>query len=359
MRPIQHLILGIILGIFCTPAILQGQSITVTPESKTVGIGDTISVDINLSGFSGELGTAQGTLEWDPDVLFFDSTLPNALSNFGLFGMQNSDFGLTDVLQGRIYIGWTSAGFIGYVPAPVWFTMKFIVVGNVGSSSTIELTDGPQPGGTPVEFSEFNFPAGFPYFYGISVVTNQGIISIGAGFPVTWSSLDASKTDGGMKVSWETASELNNDFFAVERMMPGGTFVEMGQVEGVGTSDVPQAYSFLDADAPEGKLFYRIRQVDLDGAVDYSNTIEAFNIDGGFRLFPNPVKDYVTIALPESYYPGGRVILRDLRGAAVKEVSFTNTTEVVFPVADQPEGCYLIELAGNHGNRARRSIVKY
>ena len=348
-----------LLSLLVFPLALVGQTITVTPESKTVGIGDTISVDINFSGYAGDLFTAQGTLEWDPDVLTFDSSLPGALSNFGLSGMTNADFGLTDVLFGRLYAGWSSPTGQGITPLPTWFTIKFIVVGNSGSSTFVELTDGPNQGGTPIEFTfpQPLFPGGpvLPQIF--PVISVQGIISVGSGFPVTWGGLDAHKTSDGMLVSWETATELNNDFFAVERMVTDGVFEEVGTVTGVGTSDVTQSYTFLDIVAPEGRMFYRIKQVDLDGGFDYSQTIEAFNLVERFRMYPNPARDVLHVVIPASFQQGGFLILRDLRGMEVQKHQFEAYSELTLHVQDQAKGTYFVELVGQHGEKAIRNLI--
>jgi hypothetical protein len=71
-------------------------------------------------------------------------------------------------------------------------------------------------------------------------------------------------------LEWATASELNSDYFAVERSSNGNTFSTLGQVASAGTSAKPVRYSFTDANPLPEAAYYRLRQVDRDGTSTYS-----------------------------------------------------------------------------------------
>lgn len=181
--------------------------------------------------------------------------------------------------------------------------------------------------------------------------------NVSANFPLVWGDVSARESGQDVMIAWETIVERNNDFFAVERMLPEGTFMAVGQVDGVGTSDVPQTYTFLDQAVPEGTLFYRIRQVDTDGAFSYSPTIEILHQDHGFSMYPVPAEDYVRIVLPESYRAGGTLILRDIQGAEIYRYDFDTHAAFTLNVGKQPRGVYLVELVGHHGGSAIRRLV--
>lgn len=80
-----------------------------------------------------------------------------------------------------------------------------------------------------------------------------------------------------VELHWTTISEVNNYGFYIERKASNEeSFIQLagGFVPGHGTTDAPQHYSHTDNDAPPGKEHYRLRQVDLDGTIDYSDPVE-------------------------------------------------------------------------------------
>ena len=121
--------------------------------------------------------------------------------------------------------------------------------------------------------------------------------------PVELTSFSARRVESGIELSWQTASELNNAGFEVQRQSNGGAWNALGFVQGRGTTTEAQSYSFLDKSA-SGKVRYRLKQVDFDGRFEYSNIIE---VDAGlpktFELsqnYPNPFNPttIITYQLP-------------------------------------------------------------
>lgn len=71
---------------------------------------------------------------------------------------------------------------------------------------------------------------------------------------------------------WITQSELNNEYFEVERSIDGSNFVSLGKINGAINSIVKNEYSFTDF-LPLAVCYYRIKQIDIDGNYSYSNII--------------------------------------------------------------------------------------
>ncbi len=90
--------------------------------------------------------------------------------------------------------------------------------------------------------------------------------------------------------NWVAASELNNDFFTVERSANTVDFFAIGTVQGHGTTNVQHSYEFLDSNPLSGQSYYRLKQTDYDGAYAYSPVKRVFltNDNPGFTLYPNP-----------------------------------------------------------------------
>ncbi len=109
---------------------------------------------------------------------------------------------------------------------------------------------------------------------------------------VTFLNFDGAITNNHAALKWSTATEINNKGFNVERSIDGQNFSSIGFVEGHGSSNVVNNYSFDDNKLLSGTLYYRLKQIDLDGKFTYSKTIQ-LNQDNKFswNIYPNPVTD--------------------------------------------------------------------
>ncbi len=91
--------------------------------------------------------------------------------------------------------------------------------------------------------------------------------------PVELTSFVGTAKGNRVELVWKTASELNNDRFEVERSRDNITFTKIGFVRGSGTTTEAKEYRFVDEQV-SGNLYYRLKQVDFDGAFAYSPVIE-------------------------------------------------------------------------------------
>lgn len=96
--------------------------------------------------------------------------------------------------------------------------------------------------------------------------------------PVEWLSFEAiALNDNEHVLQWSTASEINNDFFQIERSYNGSDFEPIGTVRGFGNSSIAQHYNFTDDSFDKRRhCYYRIKQVDFDDQFDYSKTVSIF-----------------------------------------------------------------------------------
>ena len=101
------------------------------------------------------------------------------------------------------------------------------------------------------------------------------------------------KTNGDKRISWLTASEINSDYFVVERSVDGINFLRIGEKKAAGYSTQIIEYYFIDQSETNGTRYYRLKQVDMDGSFTYSRVISIDAHDFtlkhfSFGLFPNP-----------------------------------------------------------------------
>ena len=133
-------------------------------------------------------------------------------------------------------------------------------------------------------------------------------VTVSAPLPVQLTAFTAQAAGpAAVALAWTTASELNSAYFEVERSLDGVGYQKVGEVAAAGSSLSVRRYAYRDDNAPTGLLYYRLRQVDLDGLSAYSlvRTVTLTGA-GNLSLYPNPA-------------PGGAATLAGaVPGAAVQ-----------------------------------------
>ncbi len=205
----------------------------------------------------------------------------------------------------------------------------------------------------------------------------RGIWEItGAPLPVQIASFTATMSNNrDVLLSWRTLSEVNNYGFECQRAFErrGPYYTIPGSfIAGHGTTTVPHDYSFVDTTAEQRTWFYRLKQMDFDGAVHYTEPVEINTVTGvvaqtvpaEFSLsqnYPNPFNPTTTIryALPavtdvqlEVYNTLGQrvaVLVDGKQGAGYHDVEFKAT--------GIPSGIYYYRLKAGNEITARKMIL--
>jgi hypothetical protein len=116
-------------------------------------------------------------------------------------------------------------------------------------------------------------------------------LDINSALPIELVSFKGIVAGDAVQLIWETASELNNDFFTVERSSGGEVFTSIGKVNGAGTTSLGKTYSLLDHSPIYGTGYYRLKQTDFDGTFTYSKIIP-ITFEGStlpvMDVYPNP-----------------------------------------------------------------------
>ena len=151
-----------------------------------------------------------------------------------------------------------------------------------------------------------------------------------------------------VSIQWTTASELNNDFFTVERSVDGFEFSGITEVTGAGTTAVTTNYEYIDQSPLQGISYYRLRQTDFDGTTAFS---EIIRIDRDRPLVlvmhPNPV---TSSALVKLNFVGDFVVLNTL-GQPIMRVENSNEINTT----GLAPGVYLVRSGLGH---VQRLVIK-
>ena len=164
--------------------------------------------------------------------------------------------------------------------------------------------------------------------------------------PIELTSFQAQKIKQQVLLSWETAIEINNDYMAIERSKDGRTFQEMGRMQGAGTTNTPQRYTYLDENPFMGTNYYRLRQVDFDGRATYHEVV-AVNMASAnqIRILPNPVNDFTTLQLTEVLETEGQVLIYDMMGKVAFETRLAaGQSSIEIDLSFLANGSYIIRL---------------
>ena len=169
--------------------------------------------------------------------------------------------------------------------------------------------------------------------------------------PVELLSFTAKRRATSVALNWTTASEKNSAYFEVQRSLNGETFAKVAHTPARGNTNQLTAYTALDSAVPAGTLYYRLRQVDLDGKVAYSPVVVvgALGQLATLQVYPNPASDVLHIEIPDA--TPYRVF--NFLGQTV--LSGTTTPEgMVLDVRVLPAGSYLLELRTAQGPQVRK-----
>ena len=168
---------------------------------------------------------------------------------------------------------------------------------------------------------------------------------------------------GAAVLRWETASETGNAGWGVEvRQTAAGGWREVAFVAGAGTTAAPRAYGVRVEHAGAGRVAFRLRQVDLDGAHRYSAEVEAALQPGAdaVRAWPNPARSAARVAYTLATPGTARLDVYNVLGQRVATLAdgehAAGDHEVAWDAAALPAGPYVLVLTRERG-RTHRTVV--
>ncbi|MBX7203584.1 MAG: T9SS type A sorting domain-containing protein, partial [Bacteroidia bacterium] len=187
---------------------------------------------------------------------------------------------------------------------------------------------------------------------GLTTFSDFTGIGNGSPLPVTWLHVSANQQKEQVEVTWSTGSETNNSHFVVQRSTDTKEVVQMGIVNGHGTSAISNHYSLIDRAPLRGVSYYRIKQVDFNGASEYSAWVPArFDPEelSGIR-YVNADKARGEVSI---FFAGemdhASVTISDTRGRNCASYHIVNNNQGVIRL-DMPvlaPGIYFVSLNGN------------
>ncbi|HLO56577.1 MAG TPA: T9SS type A sorting domain-containing protein [Saprospiraceae bacterium] len=175
-------------------------------------------------------------------------------------------------------------------------------------------------------------------------------------FPLPIILSDFSITKNGAKsalLTWETSSEVNSDYFGIERSTNGTSWDQISKLSAAGNSNTELKYNYIDTDFSNNRtsdkiFYYRLKLTDLDGSYKYSD-IRGINLSTDFSnisVYPNPAIDRINIDLSGRNAELGNVkfMLYNYLGAEIMTKIITGSGIELIDLNHLPAATYQIVL---------------
>ncbi|RYD70693.1 MAG: T9SS type A sorting domain-containing protein [Verrucomicrobiaceae bacterium] len=183
-------------------------------------------------------------------------------------------------------------------------------------------------------------------FDDLSLGGEQGAIIL----PVTFLGINAKKENNAVRVLWDVAQEVDVLTYDVERSTDGVNFARVGSVPANGKP----AYSFVDGtSASQGTVYYRVKNVDLDGRFKYSSVVKLSGKNAAstivVKAFPVPARDGLTVQ-HDRISAGGYVSLTTADGKTVRTVTNATGIQTQMNLTGLTPGLYILRVDDGNGN---------
>jgi hypothetical protein len=263
---------------------------------------------------------------------FWNTNIANYLMNkaFRIIPTNNNSSGqytVTLYLSSTEVTGWQTA------TGQSWANIQLIKLPSLISNVT-PLTPEPDGPGTVQVVTPTIGTLGTNY--SLSYTFSNGFSSFGAGIPgalgvlpIKLLSFTGKLQNENVKLNWSTSFEQNSRGFEIEKSIDGINFRKIGFVAGACNSNTTRSYSFIDPQRAVEFNYYRLKLVDIDNKLDYSDVVLVKNTFGkqDVYLAGNPITNNINIQFAKK--PNGKVAVSiyDMKGSRVYEVMYNNYTQ--------------------------------
>lgn len=174
--------------------------------------------------------------------------------------------------------------------------------------------------------------------------------------PVELINFDVLGNDSYVKLDWSTASEINNSHFEVQKSSDAENWITMTIVKGAGNSTKTINYYAKDLSPRNGLNYYRLRQVDFNGAYEYSKVQAVKFQDNSFAIIPNVVHTGESIRLT-NLKNAEQLNFYQINGKLVMQRMLQNDLDEVLIDQNFSKGFYLVEITDILGSKSVNRLI--
>ncbi len=213
------------------------------------------------------------------------------------------------------------------------------------------------PLGTSLSFCGLSFGYGGTNLTLQSLSATIDTINSCLTLPISLGKFSYTPINKKIRLNWETLSERNTKYFAIERSIDGTNFTTIGSINAAGNSNDKKTYSFTDNN-PLYINHYRIKQIDADGKFSYTKIlfVKVPKINS-LEVFGNVVKDYLQIAIRLLQADIASLQLYDFSGRIVQKFNATEGNQTLH-FASIAGGNYLLQLITKDGQVFNQRVMR-
>ncbi len=170
--------------------------------------------------------------------------------------------------------------------------------------------------------------------------------------------------ENNVRIKWTTESELNNDYFIIERSVNSKTFNEIGRMPGFGNTNTTHAYAFTDhSPIPTGITYYRLCQVDKNGNTQYSKSAAIHlqsELHDSYSVFSDTENNLLKIYVPNCKNQIVSCMLTDALGKVILSKQYQLHDEdcaIGIGMQSSAKGIYFLKIA--NGEKISTAKVMY
>lgn len=177
--------------------------------------------------------------------------------------------------------------------------------------------------------------------------------------PIKFGSFFATKNGQNVNLSWTTEIEADNSHFNVEKSVDGNSWSNIAIVMGSGNSSTVKSYSYTDKNANASVLYYRLRQVDVNGTATYSSVkvIRSSEESNNTSVYATSKQ---SIAVDFNKQISNNMVIRVFNsgGQIVAEQKIQSSSyRVNVPVVNAASGIYVVQVSDNNGFAESKRVM--
>ena len=267
------------------------------------------------------------------------------IQNYSTEDLYIKVYGTLDISSGKLWLGVNSV-IIVYTSGTITASGSPSETLKIGGDVKFEGTMGSIVGPAVATSSTGTAPSGFLPFPE-------------APLPVKFIGFNIARQQNDVLVQWVTGEESSNDYFEVQRSENGTNWYVVGKVAGAGNSTSVNSYEFIDRNATAAVLYYRVRQVDLDGRSSITvvrmikNNKAALNVN-----ITNGGAQTVYVHFSQKVNANVVVRLSTANGQLIGQKTYSNPVgQVLVPVTTAVKGIYVVTVTDGNGISVSKQVM--
>lgn len=182
-----------------------------------------------------------------------------------------------------------------------------------------------------------------------------------APLPIKLITFNAKSNSNSVDFYWQTAAEINNDYFTIERSIDANNWEEILYITGAGNSNKTETYTSSDLNPLNGTVYYRLKQTDFDGKFEYFNIV-AVNLEEELNhnvtVYPNPATANTNISIEHNFTENNSPITISVKNIEGKEMNSFISGKAKNAIEGLPKGLYFITVSTVNSQQTEKLIIQ-